>query len=121
MCWGKIYSYTLRIYEIKRAIINLWQKKNTSIESYYTSLKKLWDELRLYQSSQKCIYTTRDLIQKYTGRDRLLEFFMGLNESYAQFHSNVLLMKPLPSVSEVYSMATQEERQRLVSPLYQQF
>lgn len=61
------------------------------------------------------IYSIRDLIEKDSERDRLLEFFMDLNESYAQFCSNILLMKPLPPVSEVYPMATQEERQRQVS------
>lgn len=39
---------------------------------------------------------------------------MGLNESYAQIRGQLLLMDPLPSIHKVFSLITQEERQRKV-------
>ncbi|KAG8480521.1 hypothetical protein CXB51_024618 [Gossypium anomalum] len=37
---------------------------------------------------------------------------MGLNESYSIVHSQILLIKPLPSVNQAYSLLIQEEGQR---------
>ena len=39
---------------------------------------------------------------------------MGLNEIYITIRGNILLMKPLPSVREDYSLLIQEEKQRKV-------
>lgn len=39
---------------------------------------------------------------------------MGLNESYTQIRGQILLMDPIPSISKVFSLISQEERQRSV-------
>jgi len=39
---------------------------------------------------------------------------MGLNESYTSVRGNILMMTPLPTLSQIYSLLTQEERQRQV-------
>ena len=43
---------------------------------------------------------------------------MGLNDSYKVLRGQILMMKPLPTISTTYSMILQEERQRgiTVSP-----
>ena len=43
-----------------------------------------------------------------------MKFLMGVNESFSQVRSQVLLMDPLPSVSKVYSLMIQEETQRSI-------
>ena len=40
-----------------------------------------------------------------------MQFLMGLNESYSQGRAQILLMDPLPSINEVYSLLIQEERE----------
>ncbi|XLS58986.1 hypothetical protein HN51_008741, partial [Arachis hypogaea] len=42
----------------------------------------------------------------------VLVFLMGLNDVYHQVRSQILLMKPLPSISEVFLLIIQEEQQR---------
>ena len=37
---------------------------------------------------------------------------MGLNDDYNSIRGNILMMIPLPSISQVYSMLIQEEKQR---------
>ena len=37
---------------------------------------------------------------------------MGLNDDYNAIKGNILMMCPLPSISQVYSMLIQEEKQR---------
>lgn len=39
-----------------------------------------------------------------------MSFLMGLNESYAQTRSQILLMDPIPSVNKIFSLIIQEER-----------
>ena len=44
-----------------------------------------------------------------------MQFLMGLNESYSQTRSQILMMEPLPSISKVFSLVVQEERQRQIN------
>ncbi|XP_075088390.1 uncharacterized protein LOC142170389 [Nicotiana tabacum] len=44
-------------------------------------------------------------------RQRLLQFLMGLNESYSQIRSNILQRRPVLIVNQAYSAALQEESQ----------
>jgi len=41
---------------------------------------------------------------------------MGLNDSYQSVKSNILMMNPLPSVSQASSIVLQEEQQREIKP-----
>lgn len=47
--------------------------------------------------------------------DRLMQFLMGLNDSYNTVRSNILMMSPLPNVRQAYSLVIQEETQRQMS------
>lgn len=40
-----------------------------------------------------------------------MQFLMGLNEFYSVFRGQLLLMNPLPGVSQAYSSIIQEEKQ----------
>lgn len=44
--------------------------------------------------------------------DYVLAFLMGLNESFSQVRSQILLIDPLAAINKVFSMVIQEERQR---------
>ncbi|KAL4627572.1 hypothetical protein ACB092_05G174900 [Castanea dentata] len=44
-----------------------------------------------------------------------MKFLMGLNDSFSQVRTQVLLMDPIPSLSKVYSLLIQEETQRSVT------
>ncbi|XP_070009522.1 uncharacterized protein [Nicotiana sylvestris] len=43
---------------------------------------------------------------------RLLQFLMGLNESYSNIRSNILVSRPVVTVNEAYAIVTQKESQR---------
>jgi len=53
---------------------------------------------------------------KLIERQQLLQFLMGLNDSYQSVRSNILMMTPLPSVSQASSIVLQEEQQREIKP-----
>jgi hypothetical protein len=76
-----------------------------SVAAYYTKLKGLWDELVSF-NSETCTCGA------HNDRTKLIQFLMGLNESYSGARGQILLMNPLPSVRQAYASVVQEEKQR---------
>lgn len=48
---------------------------------------------------------------------KLLQFLMGLNESYAPVRSHTLMMTQLPSVSTAFAIISPEESHRSMAPI----
>ena len=94
-----------RIFEIQRDIA-CFKQEQLSVSVYYTKLKGLWNELTSYSDS---------LHAAQQDQQKLMQFLMGLHESYTAVRGQVLLMHPLPSIRQAYSLVTQEEKQRLLS------
>ena len=42
-------------------------------------------------------------------------FFMSLNDSFSQVRGQLLLLDPIPPINKVFSLVSQEERQRTIS------
>ena len=82
-----------RIFEIQRDIAYLRQEQ-LSVSTYYTKLKALWDELASYDTA---VHGTQQ------DQKKLMQFLMGLNDSYSAIRGQILLMSPLPSVRQAYS------------------
>ncbi|RVW99485.1 Retrovirus-related Pol polyprotein from transposon RE1 [Vitis vinifera] len=93
-----------RIFQIERDIACLTQDQMT-VATYYTRLKKLWDELGSYNDTVCSCGADHK-------RRRLMQFLMGLNESYNAIRGQILLMNPLPDVAKAYSSIVQKEKQR---------
>ncbi|XP_062028323.1 uncharacterized protein LOC133744198 [Rosa rugosa] len=93
-----------RIFQVQRDIYKIEQGQ-LSIAAYYTKLKALWDELASYNTVENCTCGAQN------DRTKLMQFLMGLNESYAGTRGQILLMNPLPSVRQAYASVTQEEKQ----------
>lgn len=53
-------------------------------------------------------------MMQFKNDERLIQFLMRLNETYAQARSNILMINPLPSVNHAYSLLMQDENQREV-------
>ncbi|BFG29707.1 hypothetical protein CerSpe_159810 [Prunus speciosa] len=93
-----------RIFQIERDIACLSQAQMT-VAAYYTKLKGLWDELGSYNDT---VYSCGADHK----RRQLMQFLMGLNESYKAIRGQILLMNLLPDVCQAYSSIVQEEKQR---------
>jgi len=79
-------SHAPHIFQIERDITCLTQDQMI-VATYYTKLKKLWDELGSY-SNTTC---TCEVDNK---RHKLMQFIMGLNDSYNAICGQILLMNP---------------------------
>jgi hypothetical protein len=108
-----------RIFELKKAISDLNQGNNF-VNTYYTSLKALWDELANFESIPvrtcgcKCTSGIVKAIMENWERDYILQFLMGLNDSYSHICGQLLLNDPLPPMNKVFSLIIQEERKRMI-------
>ena len=108
-----------RIYNLQKEIVDLHQGE-VSITNFFTQLKVLWDQLQSYSpfptcTCGKCVCNVNKRLSDLQVRESVLKFLMGLNDSFSQVRSQVLLMDPLPFVSKVYALLIQEEMQRSVT------
>ena len=86
---------------------------------YYTTMKRLWDELDDMSEVPVCACATSCQAIKKTmalaERQRLMHFLMHLNENYEVLRGQILLLDPLPNVNKAYSMIQRVETQRNVT------
>ncbi|XP_075099064.1 uncharacterized protein LOC142175950 [Nicotiana tabacum] len=104
-------SNLTRIYHLWTAIATLRQGTD-SVTSYYSKMKDLWDELDVIAPLASCDCEESRPSVELLKNIRLLQFLMGLNESYGNIRSNILAKRPVIIVNEAYAIVTQEESQR---------
>ncbi|KAI3459834.1 hypothetical protein Pfo_016497 [Paulownia fortunei] len=75
----------LAIYQIQKSLASLSQGTMT-VSSYYIKIQR--------------------------EEDRMMQFLMGLNDTFGTDSSNILVMSPLPNVRQAYSLIVQDETQR---------
>ncbi|XP_019189555.1 PREDICTED: uncharacterized protein LOC109183982 [Ipomoea nil] len=106
-----------RIYELEKRIATFSQR-DASIADYHNHLSALWDELNLLDPPPKCSCSARKEYIAQTERRRLMQFLMGLRDTFAQPRSQLLLNGKLLTVKNAYSLLLQDESQRVQSESY---
>lgn len=107
-----------QLFQLQKELVSISQGTN-SISTYYTKIKKIWDELFCQCILPVCTCGVASQIAKFQEDQKLIQFLMGLNESYLLIRGNILMMTPLPTVSQAYALLIQEERQREVNTTVQ--
>ncbi|KAK6804699.1 hypothetical protein RDI58_002483 [Solanum bulbocastanum] len=106
-------------YQIQREINDLGQG-TLDITSYYTKLKKLWEELNALDYSVLCNCVcacgAKANIHKVEQDRQLIQFLMGLNDIYTVVRGSIQMMNLLPTIAQGFSILIQEEKQREVRP-----
>src|SRR5262249_34421622 len=69
------------LYQLKREIGSIKQS-NLSVIAYFTKLKQLWDELSCLRPMPPCSCDAARLHNEIDNTDNLIQFLMGLNDSY---------------------------------------
>src|ERR1044072_6741441 len=104
----------IRISELQSEIYSLKQGSLT-VTDFLTELKTLWEEIDGFRPLPICICNARCPCQGnakiYKDQDYIIRFLTGFNEEFSTVRSQILLMKPLPTLNEVFSMIVQQERQ----------
>ncbi|RDX91664.1 hypothetical protein CR513_26313, partial [Mucuna pruriens] len=105
-----------RISELQEDMYMLKQGES-SVTTYFTQLKTLWQELDNFRPIPSCKCVTQcsctliPTIENYREVDRVIRFLKGLNDDYSAVRSQIMLMDPLPTVNKVFSLLIQQERQ----------
>ncbi|XP_075512619.1 uncharacterized protein LOC142548180 [Primulina tabacum] len=100
-----------RNFSIHRDINRLTQG-SSAISAYYSKLKHLWDEYASLVTLPSCECDTARRNLNHDQQQKLLQFLIGLNDSYMTIRSQILMMSPLPSVGQDFSIISQEESHR---------
>ncbi|CAN6700222.1 unnamed protein product [Malus baccata var. baccata] len=98
-----------RIYQIRQEIVEHRQGQQ-SVSAYYTKMKALWDELASYHDPLTCTCEGLKKLAKREEKERVMQFLMGLNDSYATIRGSILMMNPLPDMRKVHALILQQER-----------
>nr|XP_019068965.1 uncharacterized protein LOC109120058 [Solanum lycopersicum] len=107
-----------KLYQIQQELSSLTQG-NLDVTGYYTNIKRLWEELATLDTTQcTCLCTCggKNKLHKAKQDRRLIQFLMGLNEVYTIVRGSILMMNPLPTMSQTFSILVQEEKQREIKP-----
>ncbi|KAL0358343.1 UNVERIFIED_CONTAM: hypothetical protein Sangu_0683700 [Sesamum angustifolium] len=90
-----------------------------SVVEYFSRLRTVWDELDVMMPTPHCTCGGCTCGASKTTADqavftRLIQFLMGLSESFDHLRDQLLVMDPVPTVNKAYSMVLRVEKQREV-------
>ena len=96
-------------------VFNLHQNFNSvsqngnSLYEYFTKLDSLWKDFDGLINLTECKCESATKLNDHAKLMKLMQFLSGLDESYNQVKSHILLMEPLPDVKTAYSILSREE------------
>ncbi|XP_070026143.1 uncharacterized protein [Nicotiana sylvestris] len=100
-----------RVLYLHREIHSLTQG-TMAIADYFSKLKDLWDEFDALMYCPGCpCPESKNYAQHFEAR-RLLQFLVGLNETYAQARSQIMMMSLVPIINKAYSLLVDQESQK---------
>lgn len=107
-----------RVFQLRKELTSL-QQGSLSVTPYFTKFRTLMAEIDNLSPLPKCICLTRNCacdnaqkLEKYENMLKLSQFLMGLNDLYTAVRGQLLMMQPIPSLSQAFSLLVQEESQR---------
>ncbi|KAL0382963.1 UNVERIFIED_CONTAM: hypothetical protein Scaly_0583600 [Sesamum calycinum] len=88
-----------------------------SVVEYFLRLCTVWDELDVMMPTPQCTCGGCTCHASKTTADqavftRLIQFLMGLSESFDHLRDQLLVMDPVPTIIKAYSMVLRVENQR---------
>ncbi|XP_031280248.1 uncharacterized protein LOC116138703 [Pistacia vera] len=120
-------------------LLDLWERCNDMVVSWLQnsitpSLKSsvvfvdnaadIWQDLqdRFSQQNGPRIFQLKKalagLLQEHDPKDSVLQFLMGLNDSYSPIRDQIMLMDPIPPVTKVFSLIQQQEKHHQLIPSF---
>ncbi|GKD50502.1 ribonuclease H-like domain-containing protein [Tanacetum coccineum] len=93
--------------------INTLKQNGSSIADYYHKLNALWKQYDAMIELPKCVCNASEGFKKHNQLLKLMQFFMGLDDSYMQIRSSILSRETLPDVRSAYTTISSEESHRV--------
>ncbi|KAI3520153.1 hypothetical protein L1887_09386 [Cichorium endivia] len=89
--------------------INLHTQGSDNVSDYFNSLNGLWKEFDSLSNLSVCTCAAFKDHQSFSNQLKVMQFLMGLNDTYSQIRSNILMHETLPSVQSAFSTISREE------------
>lgn len=91
------------MYRLMKEINNVSQAR-APLMMYYTKVKKLWDECACVEPVFVCDCGAAKSFTDMESKHKLMQFLMGLNETYDHVRNQILIIELLPSANKAYFM-----------------
>ncbi|GKD95799.1 hypothetical protein Tco_1379696, partial [Tanacetum coccineum] len=95
--------------------IHTLKQNGSSIADYYHKLNALWKQFDAMIELPKCVCNASEGFKKHNQLMKLMQFLMGLDDSYMQIRSSILSRKVLPDVKSAYAAISSEESLRVAT------
>ncbi|GJT38378.1 putative RNA-directed DNA polymerase [Tanacetum coccineum] len=92
--------------------INSSSQNGTPIVEYYNNLNSLWKQFDVMICLPTCTCDAAKELQKHNQLIKLMQFLMGLDDSYLAIRSNILSRETLPLVKQAFAIISGEESHR---------
>ncbi|XP_074315096.1 uncharacterized protein LOC141651276 [Silene latifolia] len=110
------------LYQLKKELKNILQE-NSSVVEYFNKLKRHWDDIEELEEIPECTCGAMDkctcLLYKklleISSREKVINFLMGLSDTYEVLRTNILSMDPVPPINKAYSIVQQVESQKMIT------
>ncbi|KAK9664836.1 hypothetical protein RND81_14G072200 [Saponaria officinalis] len=113
---------SLEIYQLKKELASMTQE-NLSLVDYYGKLKRSWEHIDTLDPAPLCTCGVLDactchLLKRILDREtnaKLIQFLMGLSDSYEHIKTHVLLsMEPLPPLNKALGLLHKIEKRKQI-------
>ncbi|GKB53758.1 putative RNA-directed DNA polymerase, partial [Tanacetum coccineum] len=84
-------------------IINSLNQNGSTLTDYYNNLNSLWKQFDAMVSLSTCTFDAAKHFDKHNQLIKLMQFLVGLDESYLAIRSNLLTREHLPNVKTAFS------------------
>nr|GFA46103.1 ribonuclease H-like domain-containing protein [Tanacetum cinerariifolium] len=99
------------VFNLNKSINSLNQNGSTLAE-YYNNLNSLWRQFEVMINLPPCTREATKHFEKHNQLIKLMQFLMGLDESYLEIRSNIITKEPLPLVKVAITVFNGEESHR---------
>lgn len=83
-----------------------------SISEYYSKLDALWKEFDGLFNLNECTCEASAQFINHSKLMKIMHFLSGLDDTFSQVNSHILLTKPLPSVKTAFATISRQESQQ---------
>ncbi|GJS60511.1 putative RNA-directed DNA polymerase [Tanacetum coccineum] len=99
--------------------IHTLSQNGSSIADYYHKLNALWKQFDALIELPRCTCHAADDFKKHNQLMKLMQFLMGLDDTYMQIRSSILSKKTIPDVKNAYAIISSEESHRIATGNFQ--
>ncbi|GAA0145710.1 hypothetical protein LIER_05844 [Lithospermum erythrorhizon] len=88
--------------------------KNLTVTKYYADLKKIWQELDLYDEPDPFYTDCNMMYKKKIKKDSVYEFLTGLTNDFDEVKGRIINRTPFPRTEDAFSKVRREKTRRKV-------